>query len=391
MDKVNESINTGKRYRLPRENVVDVTQAMTINSKIHKIDQYSRNIDDAEAERGLAESKLATVTEILQRARELAVQGANGIYTADQRRDMAIEVDQLLRQVISESNTKYKGDYLFSGFQKFTQPFEPVEGTVSGVHESIIKEVRYLGDNGKHLREVDNGEYVAVSMPGSELFWSDQFQVYSSVNTKDFRITKDQTILIDGNQVNFKAGDNAYAVVDKINQSKASVKASIDTVNGGIIFKSIKPHKIELSDIEGGTILQDLGVLEKGRPTGPDNYSQTATVFGGSIFDSLIGLRDAMLNNNAEDIGGKYLGALDSSIDNVTFHMSETGAISNRLKYLSDRLGNDKIAYIETLTKIEDVDMADAITVLKNLEFEQKASLSSLARLSQPSLMDFLR
>jgi flagellar hook-associated protein 3 FlgL len=391
MDKVNEEINTGKKYRLPRENVVDVTQAMTFHTKIHKIDQYERNITDAESERSLAESKIKNTIEVLQRVRELAVQGANGVYTESDRKDMAMEVDQLLHEVITDANGKYKGDFIFSGFQKYTQPFETVEGAVKGIDGAMIKEVKYLGDNGEHLREVDNGEYVSASMPGSQLYWSDQFQVYSSVNTKDYRMTSDQTILIDGKRVEFKAGDNAYAVMDKINRSNAAVSASIDAITGGFIIKSTTPHKIELSDIEGGTLLQDLGILEKGRPIGNDNYSSSATVLGGSVFDVLIGLRDSFLQNNQEDIGGRHLGSIDMAIDNLTSRAAQTGALSNRLQMLTTRLGDDKMAYNESLSKIEDADIAEAITNLKNLEVEQNASLSSLARLSQMSLMDFLR
>ncbi|HOV15643.1 MAG TPA: flagellar hook-associated protein 3, partial [Spirochaetota bacterium] len=358
---------------------------------MHKIDQYQRNIQDAEGERGLVESKLSSTIEILQRVRELAVQGANGIYTDEDRKKMAVEVDQLLRDVVLNANSKFKGDFLFSGNQKYTKPFETLEGGVKGINESMIKEVRYLGDNGKHMREVDGEEYIAASKPGSEVFWADQFQIYSSVNTRDFRITQDQTIIIDGNKINFKAGDNAYAIVDKINQSPVAVNASLDMVTGGLILKSTKPHKIELGDIEGGTLLQDLGIIEKGRPYEPDNYSPTATVFGGSIFDVMIGLRDSMLQNNQEDIGSRFLGGIDGALDNLTYHIAETGSLQVRLNYLNDRLTDDKLSYTETLSKVEDIDIAEAITELKQLEFAHTASLSALAKTTKTSLIDFLR
>ncbi len=391
MDKVNQQINTGKKDRLPRENVVDVTQAMTIHTKIHKIDQYIRNIQDGEGERALVEVKINDTIQILQRVRELAVQGANGIYTEEDRKKMAIEVDQLLRDVILNANSKYKGNFLFSGFQKYTKPFETLEGAVRGINQSMIKEVKYLGDNGKQLREMDTGEYIATGMPGSEAFWGEQFQIYSNVNTADFRITQDQVIMIDGNRIEFKAGDNIYAIIDKINRSPAAVTASVDIINGGLILKTTKAHKLELADIGGGTLLQDLGILEKGRPIGPDNYEPTATVISGSVFDILIGLRDAFLQNNAEDIGGRFLGSIDLAIDNLTYHIAETGAIDNRLKYLEKRLGDDKIAYTETLTKIEDVDIAEAIANLNMLEYAHKTSLASMARLTRTTLLDFLR
>ncbi|MCK4798551.1 MAG: flagellar hook-associated protein 3 [Spirochaetes bacterium] len=391
MDKVNNQISTGKKHKLPREGVTDVTQAMTFHTKIHKITQYLKNIQDSDSERSLVETKMMDTINILQRARELAVQGSNGILNADQRKGMAVEIDQILRNIILDANSKYKGNFLFSGFKKYTQPFETLEGAVRGINEAMIKQVRYLGDNGKHLREVDAGEYIATSMPGSEIYWAEQFQIYSSVNTADFRITRDMSILIDSNKIDFNAGDNIYAVMDKINRSPAAVTASVDIVTGGFIVKSTKPHKMELSDIEGGTLLQDLGILQEGMPIGPDNYNSNATVFGGSIFDVMIGLRDSMISNNAEDIGGRYLGAIDNALDNLLYHTAESGALDNRLSYLTDRLEDDKEAYTISLTELEDVDVAESISELKLLEFAHRVALSSLARLSQTSLMDFIR
>ena len=391
MDKVHNQMSTGKKHRLPREGVIDVAQSLTYHTKLHKINQYMRNIKDAESERSLVETKIQDTVEILQRVRELAVQGSNGIYTEEQRKGMSEEVDQLLRNIILDANSKYKGNFLFSGFQKYTKPFEILEGAVRNANHAMIKEVMYLGDNGKQLREVDMGEYVATSMPGSEIFWAEQFQIYSSVNTADFRITRDMSILVDGTKIDFNSGDNIYAIMDKINRSPASINASVDVVTGGLILKSTKPHKIELADIEGSTLLQDLGILEQGRPIGPDNYSQTATVFGGSIFDVMIGLRDSMISNNAEDIGGRYLGAIDYALSNLLYHVAETGALTNRLTYLQDRLTNDKEMYTISLTEAEDINVADSITEFRLLDYAHKVALSSLARMTQTSLMDFIR
>lgn len=391
MDKVHNQMSTGKKHRLPREGVIDVAQSLTYHTKLHKINQYMRNIQDAESERSLVETKIQDTVDILQRVRELAVQGSNGIYSEEQRKGMSEEVDQLLRNVILDANSKYKGNFLFSGFQKYTKPFETLEGAVRNADHAMIKEVMYLGDNGKQLREVDMGEYVAASMPGSELFWAEQFQIYSSVNTANFRITRDMSILVDGKKIDFNAGDNVYAIIDKINRSPASINASIDAITGGLILKSTKPHKLELADIEGGTLLQDLGILERGRPIGPDNYSQTATVFGGSIFDVLIGLRDSMISNNAEDIGGRYLGAIDYALSNLLYHISETGSLTSRLTYLQDRLTSDKEMYTISLSQAEDINVADSITELKLLEYAHQVALSSLAKMTQTSLMDFIR
>ena len=105
----------------------------------------------------------------------------------------------------------------------------------------------------------------------------------------------------------------------------------------------------------------------------------------------MIGMRDSMISNNPEDIGGRYLGAIDFALDNLLHHTAEIGALTQRLTYLNDRMINDKEQYMTALTNVEDINVADAITELSMLDFAHKAALSSLAKLSQTSLMDFIR
>jgi flagellar hook-associated protein 3 FlgL len=106
MDKVNNQLATGQKYRLPSDGVVDVTQSMTFHSKILKTDQFLSNIQDAEGERALSETKMMNTIDVIQRIRELAVQGANGVYSADERKSMAKEVDELLNNVIDSANSR---------------------------------------------------------------------------------------------------------------------------------------------------------------------------------------------------------------------------------------------------------------------------------------------
>lgn len=71
-------------------------------------------------------------------------------------------------------------------------------------------------------------------------------------------------------------------------------------------------------------------------------------------------------------------------------NIAETGAKSNRLTNIAQRLTQDKLAYTDTMSKLSDVDAVEAISELKLLEFAHHVSLGSLARISQRSLMDYL-
>ena len=71
--------------------------------------------------------------DVLQRIRELGVQGANGIYDASQLAYMGEEVDQLLAELVTIGNARDEsGNYLFSGTAVRTEPFRLTHGRVPG-------------------------------------------------------------------------------------------------------------------------------------------------------------------------------------------------------------------------------------------------------------------
>lgn len=83
--------------------------------------------------------------DLLQRTRELAVQGANGTLTQADMQKMANEIEQLKAQMIQVGNTQYNGRYIFAGFKTTTQPFSEDNNS-------------YNGDNGLIEFEVGAGE-----------------------------------------------------------------------------------------------------------------------------------------------------------------------------------------------------------------------------------------
>jgi flagellin-like hook-associated protein FlgL len=118
-----EQLSTGKRLRKPSDDPVDVANAIKLRAKETQLGQYKRNIKDGLAVMGVAASAMASMNELLHRARELAVQAANGTYTDSDRMYMQQEVDQLYRQMMSVVNTQFKGTYIFNGTNGNIPPY----------------------------------------------------------------------------------------------------------------------------------------------------------------------------------------------------------------------------------------------------------------------------
>jgi len=86
---------------------------------------------------------------ILQRARELAVRGANDTLSAADREAIAREVDGLVEDLLAAANaTDGNGNYLFAGYRVRTEPFARKSG---GGFE-------YRGDEGQPRLEIGPGQ-----------------------------------------------------------------------------------------------------------------------------------------------------------------------------------------------------------------------------------------
>ncbi|MFW6139588.1 MAG: flagellar hook-associated protein FlgL, partial [Spirochaetota bacterium] len=115
MMKLQNDISTGKKHRIPREAPVEVGHSMGYKRAIYELQQFEKNIKDGKARINAAEGALESATTILQRIRELGVQGANGVYTAEDRKKMAHEVEELLGELVETANTKFNGRAVFGG------------------------------------------------------------------------------------------------------------------------------------------------------------------------------------------------------------------------------------------------------------------------------------
>jgi flagellar hook-associated protein 3 FlgL len=389
MIKVQGDVSTGKRNRVPRENPVEVSHSIIYNRVLFELEQFERNIQDGRARLRTADSALASATDILQRIRELGVQGANGVYSKEDRALIATEIEQLLGELVTIANTKFKGKALFGGNDTLEDPFKVTRTYSKYAGRTVIDRVEYYGDMGKMNREIEQGSILAVNAPGNEVFWAETSSLFSSVDATNYVVPEDATVRINGVRINFKAGDNIEIIVNRINDADIPVRASVNRMNGGIILETSSARDIWVEDIEGSTVMQDIGVISGGNP--PKNISPTARFFGGTVFDMVMRLRDSLYMNDAEDAGGRALGGMDLALENLLKYRAELGAKEKRLEMTQARILHERTDIEEILSKTEDVDIAETITKLRMLEVAHRAALGVSARIIQPTLLDFLR
>jgi len=389
MIDLQSKISTGKKNRLPRDNPVEVSNSILYRRVIFEIGQYENNVGDGISRLKVTDSALNDATNVLQRIRELGVQGANGTYTKNDRKKIAAEINELFEELINIANTKYKGKAVFAGNDTLEDPFKVHRSFNKYAGKDVVEKVEYLGDIGKQKREIAQGDIVSINAPGNEVFWAENASLFTSVDASNYIVAKDSTIRINGINIQLKSGDNVETIVTRINNSPVPVRASVNRMNGGIVLETSSARDIWVEDIGGSSVMQDLGVISGKLP--PKNLEPTARYFGGTVFDMVKQLRDSLYRNDVEDVGTRSLGGIDLALDNVLKYRAELGAKSNRLEMVKKRLTQEKTDFEEILSKGEDVDITEAITKLKMLEVAHRDALGVSARIIQPTLLDFLR
>jgi flagellar hook-associated protein 3 FlgL len=267
-------VSTGKRILTPSDDPVGIAIALGLRRDQKAGEAWGRNIDDSLTWMNTTDRALGQALEVVQRARELAVQGGNGTLSAESRALIAAEVESLKSQFVEIGNSSLAGRHIFGGTATDTPPFDPVAETATlPVNTGLIN------------REVAQGSVISVNITADRL------------------------------------------------QDPPGATADIFTVLDGL------SAALQTSDFAGIT---------------------------------------------------QSLSDLDVHQDNISALRGEGAAKINRLELTASRFEAQRIATGDQLSRIEDVDMAKAITDLTMKETVYRAALATGARVIQPSLVDFL-
>lgn len=165
-----QQMSSGKTVSKPSDNPVYVARIMRLQSMVHEQKEYQNNMKDAKAFIDNAESAMGTVTDILNRAKELAIYGANGTNDDTDRMAQAVEVDELIDELIEVANSSFEGRYIFGGTKTETPPFKRDGDTIN-----------YSGDGGAMQWEISKEVTLQVNIPGKEMFQSNSGDIFEAL------------------------------------------------------------------------------------------------------------------------------------------------------------------------------------------------------------------
>jgi flagellar hook-associated protein 3 FlgL len=329
-----------KRIQRPSDDPIANVELLSIRTENSNIDQFSRNANFAKTQLEFTEAALGDFSDVVQKAKEIALGQASNIYNPDIRQSVAKEVRQLRMQAIGISNRRLGNRFIFSGFKTLTRPFSP--------------EGRYKGDGGKVTLEVDKDFFVKTNIPGSQIFYHNSEDDLSQESKLQAMNSPDQKNI--EQKVNKDIDKNVNKDIDKDYGEKSENQA----------------------EYESGD--RNLASQQQVSPKDTDR----------SIFDDLKSLENALLTNNSGVIQN-LLESFDDVFNNTVKLRTQTGALINSIDTSLGSAENTKILNQTYKSRLEDADVAELFSDLQRQQAVMQATYESSSRLMNRNLMDFLR
>lgn len=389
---LNRQVGTQHRIGQLRDDPIAAGHLVRYQSYFGRVNQFEKNAQTLSDQFNVREGYIDQNLQIMHRVRELAVTGANGTYTPEDLKNMAVEVNELLKELIQNANAVGPdGNSLFAGTRTKGIAFDVEMGNVPGSNENLIEVVRYKGNVDTNKIEVDENQYLTIDNSGNKTFWAEPQQLIGQRDVTSWQALEDSVINVDGVDIAIKSGDNVYAVAAKINDSGVAVKAGVDPVTNGLTLSTTDSHQIWLED-KSGSALNQMGMIEDASQFPPYNVNTSAVkVSGGSLFDSVIALRDAMLKGDQESIGGRVIGTLDYGINNLTTRLAKNGSDYERAMNNAERSRTNEVNVTALVSREGDIDFTKTITDLKMMEIVNQATLSNAGKMYSSTLLDYMR
>ena len=341
---------TQKRVVRPSDDPVAATRVLKSRTELKEQGQYSKNLNYAKSFLDFTDQSLGELTGQLIRAKELAIAQANDASSNDMsRRVVATEVRQIGNQMALIGNRKLGNRYIFSGYKTTQAPFS--------------QQGAYKGDGGEILIGVEKGSFLAMNLPGSQVFLGEGIS-----GDKVARSQTEQAHSIE-NMIENDKRDKAKEQSDRENAPSMRGPASV--------AKAPNTRSTQKLDANGQPIKNE-----------EDDYKDLGG--GINLFRAMQNFEISLRTNDKSGIQDS-ISVIDDAIEQVILARSQVGSRVMSLDRTLASLANSKINHQTAISQMEDVDVYKVISDINKNESTLKATLATSGKLIQPSLMDFLR
>ncbi|GLX84644.1 flagellar hook-associated protein FlgL [Thalassotalea loyana] len=374
-------LSSGKKVLTAKDDAVSYGTLTGYKDELSNIEQFRRNIVQAENRNTLVEGSFSTAQDVLNQVKTTFIQANNGSMSDDDRAALAEQLQQNLQQVLDVANARDEtGGYVFSGYQIDKRPF------LLQPDNSVV----YQGDDGVRELKISKSVEVPLNQPGDEAFLEvanpigDFVGVYNnnqsgiSVNRA---VIQDRGAYVDGANYTFNFTDT---------NGDGALELAV-TDNSAVNLITIDPY------VPGQTVaFNGMEVNIDGTPL-PGDQLELAPQETVSVFQAI---KDAIdwvsrtgtitgTEQHAVDYG-HILSNINASLNHISTRQGEAGINLQLIQSQESFHADNELLMEQGRSVIEDLDFATAVTKFEQSKQALQAAQQTYAQLQGLSLFNYI-
>jgi flagellar hook-associated protein 3 FlgL len=306
LQRLQDQLTTGQQCIVPSEDPSSALNTIVLQTRLERQQQFKANVQTDRSLLGATENGLSTVSNAVNSAKSIILQGIGATSTESERAGLATEVSGLIQQVLNTANTKFRGRYLFAGTETNAAPFE-----LTGAGK-----VLYSGNAAQIGSYVDFGQKIVNNLDGQSAFnvlttiESDDLNVALTSETKlaqlhggaGVELGSIDIVLQDGATVVSRSVDLSLAetigdvktfIEDAFAGQAVTLTVDVDPASQSGLRLTPSSGTVSVSDVSGSRVAAHLGIA-----------SAAAAQIAGADVDSTISIHSQLSDlNNGTGIG----------------------------------------------------------------------------------------
>jgi len=174
----------------PSDDPALTADSLAVHAQQAAVAQYSRNVDNGTGWLTTVDGALASTTDIMNKVRDLTVQGGNGSLSATAKSALAAQLQGLKQDLLTQANTQYLGRSVFAGNSDKAAAFTTTAAIpATGTTPAIPATVTYTGTPGSTVeRRIAADSTVRVDSDGASIYGTGTDSVFNLIDNISFAL-----------------------------------------------------------------------------------------------------------------------------------------------------------------------------------------------------------
>lgn len=273
LQRFQDQLTTGQQYLVPSADPTSALSAIVLQTRLERQQQYKANVETDRSFLGATENALSSVSDAVNSAKGIILQGIGDTSTPTEREALATEVGGLIQQVLNTANTKFRGRFLFAGTETGAAPFELVGNG----------NVLYTGNAQQIVSNIDSAQQIVNNLDGQSAFNALTTVVGNDLDvalTSETRLTSlhagtgvtsgsIDVVLQDGGTTLSRTvdlslaetiGDVATFIEDAFAGQAVTVTVDVDPASSSGLRLTPSSGTVAVSNVAGSRVASDLGI-----------------------------------------------------------------------------------------------------------------------------------